>query len=230
MNGIKGCGSHEHHQHSISDELITHFPYAIFSIAMGMIILSFLSFFTSFSSKEELILQTSGDVLFHSFHFMHIIFAATGSMITFFRFSKNIIIGFLVSAISSAFFCVLSDIIMPYASGRLLGVKMNFHFCFLSEIHNILPFLFVGLINGYFMSKHCSTKQSIYSLGSHFTHIFVSSLASLFYMVANGLTNWPDYMGPLFILLIIAVLIPCTLSDLVVPIWCATAGKKGERY
>ena len=147
----------------------------------------------------------------------------------FFRFSKNVALGFVVSAASSVFFCVLSDILMPYASGKLLGIPMHFHFCFLSEIHNILPFLLAGLVNGYFMSQHCTTKQSVYSLGSHFAHIFVSSLASLFYMVANGLTNWPAYMGPLFLLLIAAVLIPCTLSDLVVPLWCATAGKKGER-
>src|SRR3990170_7264251 len=117
---------------------------------------------------------------------------------------------------------------MPYLSGRVLGLNMEFHFCFFDELHNVLPFLFVGLINGYLMSRHCQTKQTVYSLGSHFSHIFVSALASLFYMAAHGLDNWTSNMGSLFLLLIIAVLVPCTLSDLVFPMWYARLGKKGE--
>lgn len=222
---VAGCGAHEHHTHSISDELITHFPYAILSLALGMIILSFLSFF-AYIPGNELVLQLSGHMLFHCFHFLHIVFAATGSLITFFRFSKNVPFGIVVSAISSTFFCILSDILMPYVAGQMLGVHMHFHICFISELKNVLPFLFVGILNGLFMSKHCSSKQTVYSLGSHFAHIFVSSMASLLYVVSHGLTHWYIVMGPLFILLLIAVLVPCTLSDLIVPLWCAQIKEK----
>ena len=34
-------------------------------------------------------------ILFHSFHFMHIVFAATGTMITYLRYSKKLLFGFL---------------------------------------------------------------------------------------------------------------------------------------
>lgn len=225
---FKGCGLHEHHSHSLYDEIITHFPYAILSIAIGMILLSFLSFF-SYIPGNELILRSSGHMMFHCFHFVHIIFAATGSLITFFRFSKNIYWGIFISAISSIFFCVLSDILMPYVAGELLGVHMHFHVCFISELRNVVPFLVIGLVNGFFMSRHCTSKQTIYSLGSHFAHILISSLASLFYIVSNGLDHWYVVMGPLFVLLILAVLVPCTLSDLVVPLWCARVGGKKVR-
>lgn len=221
---VKGCGLHEGHSHSVKDEIITHFPYAIFSLALGMIILSFLSFFEAANSGVDT--HHAYNLLFHSFHFLHIIFAATGALITYFRFSKNVWKGLLVGAFSASFFCILSDILMPYLAGRILGVHMHFHICFITEFHNIVPFLAVGLLNGFVMSRHCETKQSIYSLGSHFSHILVSALASLFYIVGNGLHNWAPYMGPLFILLIFAVLAPCTISDVVVPMWLASRSKK----
>jgi len=43
-------------------------------------------------------------------------------------------------------------------------------------------------------------------------------LASAFYMVSSGFGDWIDQIGLVFILLIFAVVIPCTLSDVVVPI------------
>jgi hypothetical protein len=46
------------------------------------------------------------------------------------------------------------------------------------------------------------------------------------YTISHGMHNWHEYMGILFILLIIAVVIPCTLSDVVVPAYFAGMGRK----
>ena len=89
----------------------------------------------------------------------------------------------------------------------------------------MLPFLFVGLINGFVMSKHHEANQKMYSIFSHFVHIFVSSLAATFYLVAHGFTDWYKDMGFVFLFMIIAVVIPCTLSDVVVPMSLARAKK-----
>lgn len=218
------CHVHADHDCSLIGELICHLPYAIFSVAIGLIVLSFLTFFGLTSGHGSS--HSHGlHVLFHSFHFLHIIFATTGSLVTFSRFSNNMVKGVIVSLISALFFCTLSDVILPYAAGRLLGVSMRLHICLISELHNIIPFLGVGLLNGFIMTKHETSTKGFYSVGSHFAHILTSSLASLFYIVGEGFIHWVDKMGLLFILLIVAVVIPCTFADVIVPISFARSGK-----
>ena len=72
------------------------------------------------------------------------------------------------------------------------------------------------------MSKN-PKGTSLYAITSHVAHIFVSSLASTFYLVAHGFSNWYDNIGFVFLSMIVAVVIPCTLSDVVVPMTFAKA-------
>ncbi len=223
---------HDHghgHNHSLVEELICHVPYAIFSVAFSLIVLSFLAY-ASQSVADPKMLKKGYKMLFHSFHFMHIVFAATGTLITYFRFSKNMLAGLVMGIISPTLFCTLSDSILPYLGGRALGVSMHFHMCFLTELPNVLPFLFVGILNGILMSWHSESRQSQYSLFSHFVHIFISSLASSFYLVAHGFTNWYSQIGSVFLFLIFAVVIPCTVSDVIVPMLIAKAHTKDEKH
>jgi hypothetical protein len=204
------------HQHTLVGELICHLPYAIFSVAFGLTILSFLTYF-SFAEPRELICNKA-DILFHSFHFMHIVFAATGTLLTFFRYSRNVVKGIILGIFGPAIFCTLSDSILPYIGGKLLGMHMHFHLCFATELSNVLPFLFVGILNGFVMSRHHSNRQWLYTITSHATHIVISSLASIFFLVSHGCTDWYRIIGAIFVFLIIAVVVPCTLSDVVIPI------------
>jgi hypothetical protein len=219
--------SHDHtnSHHSIIGELYCHLPYAIFSVAFSLIVLCFFSVF-SMHTHDPLIMKKGSKALFHCFHFMHIVFAATGTIVTFFRFSQNYMAGLLVGLISPTVFCILSDAVLPYIGGTLLGVQMHFHACFLKEPHQVVPFLVVGLINGYVMSRHHNSKQGSYSLTSHATHIFISSLASTFYLISHGFTDWYSSIGKVFVLLIVAVVVPCTLADVVVPMMFARACRK----
>jgi hypothetical protein len=221
--------SHETHQHdhSIIGELICHMPYAIFSVAFGLVVLSFVTFSCFGDSTESICLKS--DVLFHSFHFMHIVFAATGTLITFFRFSRNNTRALLVGIFSPAIFCTLSDSILPYIGGQMLGVDMTFHLCFVTELPNVLPFLIVGIINGFILSKHEEGRE-LYAIASHSVHILISSLASIFYLVSHGCTDWYLIIGPVFLFLIFAVVVPCTLSDVVVPMLFARVGTKHEKH
>ena len=229
MNEQKGAfHTHDHAQASIMSELICHIPYAIFSVAIGLIVLSFLTFGGMASSSKASLKGLHA--LFHSFHFLHIIFATTGSLITFSRFSNNILKGFIVALFSALFFCTLSDVILPYLAGRMFGVSMHFHFCLISEMHNIIPFLIVGLLNGLIMSQHATDNKAMYSVISHFGHILTSSLASLFYLVGEGFFQWYVNMGLIYLLLIIAVVIPCTFADVIVPVFFARAGKNNEKH
>lgn len=219
---------HDHyhdHEHTLKGELLHHLPYAIFSVAFALIILSFVTL--SLNAMMDLKMAHRGaKMLFHSFHFMHIVFAATGTLITFRRFSKSLLPSIVVGILSPALFCTLSDSILPYLGGRALGVHMSFHLCFFTELWNVLPFLFIGIVNGFVMAAHQDSHQKVYSIFSHFVHIFVSSLASTFYLVAHGFTDWYKDIGFVFLFIIIAVVIPCTLSDVVVPMSLARYNKK----
>ncbi len=217
--------SHDHgHDASFIGELMHHLPYAIFSVALAMIILTLIDYSSVSHSVGHAARKascTGYHMLFHSFHFLHILFAATGTVITFSRFSNNLLKTVIVGTLSPAFFCMLSDVVLPYAAGRLLGVDMELHICFHRELQNVLPFLGIGFINGLILSRHHSSMISIFSLGSHVSHILISSLASLFYMVSHGFDNWYPQMGMVFLFLVIAIVIPCTLSDVLVPMYWA---------
>lgn len=215
------CCDHEEHSHLLVHELLHHFPYAIFSIAISLALISLI---THVPSNPEQIHEMS-DALFHNFHFLHIVFAATGTVITFLRFSSSYLKGVLLGIFFPIIFCSLSDAILPYYGGRLLGCAMTWHICFYDELANVVPFLLVGVINGVVMSSHHYEELLKFSVRSHFLHIFVSSVAATLYLVAHGFTDWSEQMGIVFLFLIGAVLVPCTISDVVVPMIFA----KGER-
>jgi hypothetical protein len=203
------------HHISIKEELFCHFPYAVFSVALAMVLLSFVSY--PRQEQESVVFYR----LFHNFHYLHILFAASGTLLMFKRYSDNfwgsLFVGFTIPTL----FCTISDAFLPFLGGKMLGLDMKLHWCFIKHLDAVLPFLFCGMINGWVMSLHAHSKQMFYSLGFHFAHIFVSSLASLFYLVSFGLNDWWKKMGLVFIYLVFAVLIPCILSDIVVPIFFA---------
>lgn len=225
----KNCDLCEHESHSLWQELVCHVPYAGFSLALGFAFLSIIYFIgLGFTNPD---IATRGyHVLFHSFHYLHVIVAVAGSAITFFRFSRRIVLGVLVSLLSPTFFCIVSDIMLPTLAGRILGVDMHMHICFLHpyDALNLFAFMIVGLLCGVALLKHKESLRT-FSLTSHFLHILVSSMASLFYTVANGFDDWYSSMGILFIFLFIAVIIPCTLSDVVVPLYFARGGRKNAK-
>lgn len=216
--------AHAVHKESLWNELICHFPYAVFSVAFSLILISFVPLIPN-AVVTAAAIKKQTHILFHSFHFMHIVFAAAGAMLTYLRYSRRLLPGIVVSTLSPTFFCILSDAILPYIGGRMLGVHMHWHICFATELHNVLPFLLVGIITGIALSYHGDTRQGIYSIFSHFFHILVSSIASTFYLVSHGFTEWADSIGYVFMFLVFAVVVPCTCSDVIVPMLFAKAHK-----
>ena len=204
---------------TIWQEVLCHLPIAIFSVAFSMIVLSFLAYYDAGNNIK------GAHRLFHNFHFLHLLFSATGTVLTFRRYSKNFLKGLFIGALAPIVFCTLSDAVLPYFGGAVLGINMKLHWCFVQHIKTVSVFLSVGMLNGFVMSSHSSSKQLFYSQGFHFLHIFISSMASILYLVSFGFANWYKNMGGVFIFLILAVLLPCTLSDIVVPAFFAKRRK-----
>ncbi len=220
-NNHNHCSTESSSQHEcggMKEEVIAHFPYAVFSVALGLIGAALLDYLSSGAKSPDMI-KHGMHTLFHTFHFMHIVFAATGGMLTFFRYSRNLLKGIVICSASTIIFCITSDVLLPYCMGSLFGVPMHLHICFVSELYNVVPFLLIGTLNGWILAQHEKQLHSFYSLWSHFTHIFVSSSAAILYTISHGFTNWASHMGMIFLLLVIAVVIPCTLSDVVIPLF-----------
>lgn len=211
--------SHSEHAVSLSQELTCHLPYATFSVAFSFVILSLAHFMSLGFSADAA--RGGYHVMFHAFHYLHLIFATAGTFVAFSRFSNNWLRCIIVSLISPAIFCTLSDIALPAIAMQVLGVSMHMHICFFSwaDTMNVLPFMFVGLVTGFAIAKHYSASLNFVSLSSHFVHILISSLAATFYTVSFGFNEWNEYMGMLFLMLVISVVVPCTISDVVVPMY-----------
>ncbi|MDI6821742.1 MAG: hypothetical protein QMD66_02535 [Actinomycetota bacterium] len=197
----------------VLQELGEHLPYSIFSAAMGLLFLGVLSYIGMLLKAEEVLPKASKE-LFHVFHPVHLLLSAAATTAMFWshekRFLKALIIGFLGAVV----ICGLSDIVLPFLGGSLLGVNMHLHICILEHPGMILPFVLVGIVAG-FLAPLAISKSTQYS---HAIHVMVSSMASILYLTAFGLMNWMDFIGSVFIIVVLAVMIPCCISDIVFPL------------
>jgi hypothetical protein len=214
-------GDHLKHMHKeatrwrfVIEELSHHFPYAIFSVVLSIIAVGILSHVVIGKDGKALAHE-----LFHGFHVLHLLFSGTGVVLMYRKYSSGIIGGVAVGLLVPTFFCTLSDVFIPYFAGQVLDLSISFHWCFRDHLFTVLPFLLVGVINGLVMSQNQS--QRFYLLSSHFLHILISSMASILYLISFGLIQLWESINSIFIFLIAAVLIPCTFSDVIVPMWFA---------
>jgi len=208
------------HEQSLTHELLCHFPFAVFAVALSLVFLTLLGYAGASTIGHDF------HGLFHTLHFLHILFAATGTVIVFRKYGGGMFGALLVGALVPAVFCTLSDAIMPFLGGLLCGIPMHLHFCFRDHLGTILPFLAIGVLNGVVMSFHDREGQERYVSTAHFLHIFISAFASTVYMMSHGFSDWYDHMGFVFIFLLFAVLVPCTLADVVVPAYFGSIAKK----
>lgn len=211
---ILSCHMHDHCHGSFKAEILAHFPYAVLAVAFTLITAGVFYSMDFFAVKVK-----NDHGLFHIFHYLHLLFAGTGTVLTFRRFSKSFFGVFVAGLFIPAFFCTASDAILPYLGGLTLGLKMKFHWCFISHLNMVLPFLFTGIANGWALSLYASKEHLAYSTRFHFLHIFASAMASLLYLQSFGFSDWISNIGITFLFLIFVVLIPCSLSDIVLPLW-----------
>ena len=65
-------------------------------------------------------------------------------------------------------------------------------------------------------------RSTIYS---HAGHVSVSSMASVLYLLSYGVGDWSQWAGAILLILLVAVMVPCCASDIVLPLLCV----KGRR-
>jgi len=200
----------------IREELKDHIPYSVGNTLLGMFVLGILTFFVNLFG-DGATMGTLSSVLFHVFHPSHVLFSAVATTAMFWKhddhnLGKAIAIGF----IGSVGICGISDIFFPYLGGMTLGYRMDMHICIIEEPELIFPFAIVGILAGFMVTKSLDRSTEY----SHSVHVFISSAASLLYLISFGLIDWMHAVTGVFFVTVIAVWFPCCLSDIIFPMIC----------
>ena len=146
---------------------------------------------------------------FEVLHPLHVIASAIVTSAIYYKYKKNIFNAFLIGITGSILIGSLSDVIFPYLGGIIFNLETKFHLPIIEEPIMILLSSAIGSIIGI---KSKLTKFP------HLIHVFLSIFASLFYLIAFSTQLTPIYMFFSFIIVFIAVLIPCCISDIIYPL------------
>lgn len=153
--------------------------------------------------------------LFHLFHPLHMFFSAAATTAMFWRYERRFLKAVIVGLIGAIGICGVSDILIPHISLLILGSHLPIHICLIEHPGMVLPFAVVGIGVGMLASVGVA-RSTIFS---HSMHVFVSTMASIFYMVhAFGRLAWIDDLGSIFFFVVVAVMVPCCFSDIVFPL------------
>ncbi len=223
-------------------ELREHVPFSVFAVAIGIIVAGAICILGSgadgaigtnlaahghehVSKSNAIQAPAFARLFFHLFHPAHMLFSAAATTAMFCRYDRRIVKAMIVGIIGSIGVCGISDIALPQLSLAILGTSAPWHICVIEHPGLSLPFAAMGVIVGLAMSGGFSSS----TIFSHSLHVLASTMASIFYMVGPlGAVAWIDQVGQVFILTVLAVMIPCCLSDIVFPLLMSTGNR--QRY
>ncbi len=210
---------------AVAMELAHHLPYTIVSslIAMGAV---WYVGMIQFARDAGHVWVQELEWSFHVLHPLHVCLSAITTTAVFWRCERRLR-RTLLFGMASVIPCAISDYIVPFIGGRILGQSMRLHICLIEHPMLILPFLFLGVVGGFLFEG----KVSEHSVFSHGAHVFVSSSAALLYLASFGFTGWmTDFhlVFPVLLVVVLAVWMPCCISDIVIPVSAIQEGSYGR--
>ncbi|MDI6883741.1 MAG: hypothetical protein QMD00_01160 [Hadesarchaea archaeon] len=87
---------------------------------------------------------------------------------------------------------------------------MDLHLCLLTHPWLVIIPALAGAVIGALTGRWTKCP--------HAAHVLISTLASLFYLMAFGVVDWLIRFPLVFVVLFIAVWVPCCMSDIVFPL------------
>lgn len=208
-------------------ELREHVPFSVSAVAIGLIAAGTICImgFASSSGAEAATAHSGAEgghghdaaqLFFYLFHPAHMLFSAAATTAMFCRYDRNAIKAIIIGLVGAIGVCGISDIVVPHLSLLILGTPTPWHICAWEHPGLSLPFAAVGVAVG--LAASGSVMRS--TIISHSLHVFASTMASIFYMVGPlGIIAWIDDLGKVFIFVVLAVVVPCCLSDIVFPLF-----------
>jgi len=199
----------------VATEFAHHFPYTVVGSLIAMAAVWWFGTQQLDNGHPEELFQQSRS-LFHIFHPLHICLSAIATTSLFWRHERHLLRAAWVGIWGTIIPCGLSDYVFPYVGGLLLGQPMHLHVCIIEHPQLFFPFLGFGILAGFWAEERLTGSH----LFSHGAHLFVSSAASLLYLTSFGFTSWMQdvrLVFPSFAIIVVAVWVPCCISDIVIP-------------
>ena len=216
----------------IGAELKGHAPFTLFGAAAG------LAFMVIFMQVGQSVAKN----FFEVFHPLHVLLSAmaTASMFAIHRKAKNFILILVIGYVGSIGIATLSDSIVPYIGEKILGLHVPTH----ADIHNEDagdhaghsheghahddaegPKLHIGFIEDWYIVNPAALLGIIIAYllprtkTPHAAHVLISTWASSAHIMMNTQGDITvAALGGIFVILFIAVWIPCCVSDIVFPL------------
>jgi hypothetical protein len=180
-------------------ELKHHLPFTLAATTIAIAVVLLLKGFLVKELNEN---------IFEILHPLHIIASGMVSAGIFYKYKKNLIYAFGVGITSAILVGSISDVIFPFLGGIIFGLDMHFHLPLIESPIIIICMALLGSIAG-ILTK--TTKIP------HLFHVGLSVFASLFYMLAfSNEMSMIFFIGAL-VIVTIAVIIPCCVSDILMP-------------
>ena len=196
----------------IASELKEHAPFTALGAVSGILIMLIIIFAN--------VPTQASHTAFHILHPLHVILSALVTTAMYNKYGhRKIWAAVLIGYFGSVGIATISDAVIPYLGGALLGLEIEFHIPFMET--EKMPFIGIqtwilinsaalaGIIIGYLRP---TTKIP------HSGHVFLSTWASLFYFTAFGVARWLPLLPLVFLFLFLAVWLPCCVSDIVFPL------------
>jgi len=196
----------------IAFELLRHIPFTAAGAVTGIIIMVIIVL----GNVPASISQT----VFYTLHPIHIILSAMVTTAMYQRYSRGKIwAAILIGYTGSISIATLSDAVIPYLGGALLNIEIEFHIPFIeTEKFPLIGMAKWQLVNSAALAGIALGYWKQVTRFPHYGHVLLSTWASLFYFTAFGIAQWIPLLGFVFLFLVLAVWIPCCLSDIVFPL------------
>jgi hypothetical protein len=195
----------------IAIELLRHIPFTAAGAASGIIIMVVIVLGNVPASISE--------TIFYTLHPIHIILSAMVTTAMYRRYGGKIWAAILIGYTGAIGIATLSDVVIPYIGGVLLNIEIGFHIPFIeTEEFPVIGIAKWQLVNSAAFAGIALGQWKQVTRFPHFGHVLLSTWASLFYFTAFGVAQWIPLLGFVFVFLILAVWIPCCLSDIVFPL------------
>jgi len=204
-------------------ELRGHAPFTILGALAGIM---FMLIFRNIS-------RANASMLFSVFHPSHVLLSAmvTASLFSIHKKGKNFLLILVIGYVGSIGVATLSDSIIPYAGEKLFGMDVpghqqlhtghehhecsedghgGIHLGFIEEWYIVNPAAILGVLIAYLIPR---TKFP------HAAHVLISTWASSAHILMNaGGQMTISVVAAAFVVLFIAVWLPCCISDIVFPL------------
>ena len=186
----------------IAHELGEHAPFAALGALFGLVVMGIIHL-TKLAPAVSY-------YFFHILHPAHLLLSSAVTATMFRRHGGGILASTVIGIAGAIAICTISDVALPYLGGAWIGALMTLHLDIVEKPWLVFLPALVGAAIGALMLR--------WTRCPHAAHISISTLASLFYLRAFGVVDWLPLFPLVFVVLSMAVWIPCCTSDIVFPL------------